>query len=488
MPVINQIYTSINSINFGKDALLKLVEILNHLSISKKHSNMNAALESEVFETLEFKNVSFAYNYGLRDEREVLNNNNIKINKGDFVGVIGSSGSGKTTLIDLILCLLFPHTGKITVNDKNIEENIDWWRKKVAYIPQEIFIIDASLKDNILLGDDFNDSNSKKLMTALNSSRLDDLVKSLPNGLDTILGERGVNLSGGQRQRIAIARAIYHDREFLILDESTSALDNETEKEISSVIEKMLPHKTIIAIAHRQSTLKSCNKIFKISDGVTLETSLSAEKHVFMISTKKIISLFTTKRADSYHQRNLISKVKNESSIKFHLVATGNHLSSNQGNTIDEIVKNNPNLFKLDIGSDKTDQESINQNIIKINASVFKYLIENNPDAAILLGDRYEMCVLAQCLYSNRVPIVHLHGGELTLGSLDDGYRHAISKFSMLHFVANETYKDRLIKMGENPDSIHISGAMVIDNILNLKKMTWDEIQKKLVQLARNSY
>ena len=90
----------------------------------------------------------------------------------------------------MILCLLFPHTGKITVNDKNIEENIDWWRKKVAYIPQEIFIIDASLKDNILLGDDFNDSNSKKLMTALNSSRLDDLVKSLPNGLDTILGER----------------------------------------------------------------------------------------------------------------------------------------------------------------------------------------------------------------------------------------------------------------------------------------------------------
>ena len=199
-----------------------------------------------------------------------------------------------------------------------------------------------------------------------------------------------------------------------------------------------------------------------------------------MISTKKIISLFTTNRADYYLQRNLISKLNNESSIKFHLVATGNHLSSNQGNTIDEIVKNNPNLFKLDIGSDKTDQESINQNIIKINASVFKYLNENKPDAAILLGDRYEMCVLAQCLYSNRVPIVHLHGGELTLGSLDDGYRHAISKFSMLHFVANETYKDRLIKMGENPDSIHISGAMVIDNILNLKKMTWDEIQKKV--------
>ena len=165
-----------------------------------------------------------------------------------------------------------------------------------------------------------------------------------------------------------------------------------------------------------------------------------------MISTKKIISLFTTNRADYYLQRNLISKLNNESSIKFHLVATGNHLSSNQGNTIDEIVKNNPNLFKLDIGSDKTDQESINQNIIKINASVFKYLNENKPDAAILLGDRYEMCVLAQCLYSNRVPIVHLHGGELTLGSLDDGYRHAISSLACFILLQMKLIKIDLLR------------------------------------------
>ena len=214
--------------------------------------------------------------YSSDKKRKVFNNANLVIEKGDYVGIIGPSGSGKTTLIDLILCLLVPQDGKIKVNQRDLQSSISWWREKIAYIPQEIFIIDASLKENILLGDLCEGKNQNKLHNALKDAHLEDLVNSMPDGLDSKLGERGVNLSGGQRQRIAIARALYHDREVLILDESTSSLDSETEKKISAVINDMLPNKTVIAIAHRHSTLESCNKIIQIKNGEILDGFLDA--------------------------------------------------------------------------------------------------------------------------------------------------------------------------------------------------------------------
>tara|TARA_Y100000768_G_C23978471_1_gene684335 strand:- start:371 stop:2158 length:1788 start_codon:yes stop_codon:yes gene_type:complete len=277
MPMINQIYTSVNTINFGKDALMQLVSIIHKMTPDKLENFKNEINHRDSFKNLEFDNIKFSYNHDSHKNREVFNKANLVINKGDYVGIIGPSGSGKTTLIDLILCLLVPQDGEIRVNQRDLMQSIAWWRNKIAYIPQEIFIIDASLKDNILLGDEFHEQNQNKLMNALKAAHLEDLIKSMPDGLESMLGERGVNLSGGQRQRIAIARALYHDREVLILDESTSALDSETEQKISSVIKDMLPNKTIIAIAHRHSTLESCNKIIKINNGEILKTSLKAE-------------------------------------------------------------------------------------------------------------------------------------------------------------------------------------------------------------------
>ena len=277
MPMINQIYASVNTINFGKDALMQLVSIINKMSPDKLENTKNEIDSKDSFRDLEFENIQFSYSHTTDKKRKVFSNANLIIKKGDYVGIIGPSGSGKTTLIDLILCLLVPQDGMIKVNKKDLQKSISWWRKKIAYIPQEIFIIDASLKDNILLGDQFREDSHSRLINALKDAHLEDLVESLPDGIDSMLGERGVNLSGGQRQRIAIARALYHDREVLILDESTSSLDSETEEKISTVINDMLPNKTVIAIAHRHSTLKSCNKIIKIVNGEILEGSLEVE-------------------------------------------------------------------------------------------------------------------------------------------------------------------------------------------------------------------
>jgi ATP-binding cassette, subfamily B, bacterial PglK len=277
MPMINQIYASVNTINFGKDALMQLVSIINKMSPDKLENAKNEIDSKDSFRDLEFENIQFSYSHATDKKRKVFSNANLIIKKGDYVGIIGPSGSGKTTLIDLILCLLVPQDGMIKVNKKDLQKSISWWRKKIAYIPQEIFIIDASLKDNILLGDQFREDSHSRLINALKDAHLEDLVESLPDGIDSMLGERGVNLSGGQRQRIAIARALYHDREVLILDESTSSLDSETEEKISTVITDMLPNKTVIAIAHRHSTLKSCNKIIKIVNGEILEGSLEVE-------------------------------------------------------------------------------------------------------------------------------------------------------------------------------------------------------------------
>ena len=276
MPMINQIYASVNTINFGKDALMQLVSIIKKMSPDKLENSRDDIHYKEPFLDLEFDNIKFSYNYSSDKKRKVFNNANLVIEKGDYVGIIGPSGSGKTTLIDLILCLLVPQDGKIKVNQRDLQSSISWWREKIAYIPQEIFIIDASLKENILLGDLCEGKNQNKLHNALKDAHLEDLVNSMPDGLDSKLGERGVNLSGGQRQRIAIARALYHDREVLILDESTSSLDSETEKKISAVINDMLPNKTVIAIAHRHSTLESCNKIIQIKNGEILDGFLDA--------------------------------------------------------------------------------------------------------------------------------------------------------------------------------------------------------------------
>ena len=221
----------------------------------KKHS----------FQLLDLQNISFRYP-GIREY--ILRGVDIKIHKGESLGLIGTSGVGKTTFIDLLMGLLEPEEGKIFLDNELLSGKVlHQWRSQIAYIPQQIFIIDDSLKKNVALGVPDEEIDMKKVELALKQSQLFSLLDQLPQGVDTLLGERGIRLSGGQRQRVALARAFYHDRDVLIMDEATSALDSETEKEIVSEIQLLKGKKTLIVIAHRLSTIGHCDRILRLERG-----------------------------------------------------------------------------------------------------------------------------------------------------------------------------------------------------------------------------
>ena len=228
----------------------------------------------EPFSVLELKNIEYTYPNTLT---KALDKINFTIEKGESIGVIGKSGSGKSTLMDLILGLLEPQKGEIYFNKSQINNLADEWRIQVAYLPQEIFLIDSTIRNNITFSEDKKSINDNLVIESLKKARLSEFVEQLPKGLDTILGEKGVRLSGGQKQRIALARAFYHKRSILILDESTSALDNETEQEIVKEIHRLKGIKTIIVIAHRLSTVANCDRIYRLNEGSVVEVGTPQE-------------------------------------------------------------------------------------------------------------------------------------------------------------------------------------------------------------------
>lgn len=201
----------------------------------------------------------------------VLDGLNMSIHKGEAIGIIGESGSGKSTLADIILRLYYPQQGEIMMDGVNINSIPDIWSNIIGYVPQSVFLVDDTIRENVIFGAD--DPNDDKVWEALKKASLDKFVKGLPKGLDTIVGERGVKFSGGQRQRIAIARALYADPQIMILDEATSALDNETEEAVMEAIDSLAGTMTLIIIAHRVTTLKGCDKIYEIIDGKAIERS-----------------------------------------------------------------------------------------------------------------------------------------------------------------------------------------------------------------------
>jgi ABC-type bacteriocin/lantibiotic exporter with double-glycine peptidase domain len=268
-PLVSQIQANVNSLVFGQNSIMLLSGIMKNQGTNVKEDTNNFKKErnrkdaqNEPFKNLQLENVSYAYP---NSDHQSLKNINLTIEKGDFIGLIGPSGAGKTTLVDVMLGFLKPSSGMLKLNGLNAHENIMKWRSHCAYLPQEIFLIDGTLEENITLNR--NKVNPENLTEALKLSKLESLSIELPEGLDTNLGDKGVRLSGGQKQRVAIARSIYNKREVLILDESTSALDTSTEKKVIKELLTLRNEKTIIAIAHRISTLKECNKIFKIYNG-----------------------------------------------------------------------------------------------------------------------------------------------------------------------------------------------------------------------------
>jgi ABC-type multidrug transport system fused ATPase/permease subunit len=197
----------------------------------------------------------------------VLKRINFKIKKGETVGIIGPSGSGKSTLVNLINGLLIPSEGVIKVDEENILFKGKYWKQLIGYVGQEIFLLDETILANITFGIEKNDIDYEKVKYALKTSQLESFVDDLENGINTKVGERGIQLSGGQKQRIGIARALYHTPEILIFDEATASLDGKTEKELMKSIYQFKNQKTIIMIAHRVSTLSGCDKIYELKNG-----------------------------------------------------------------------------------------------------------------------------------------------------------------------------------------------------------------------------
>ena len=187
---------------------------------------------------------------------------------------MGSSGSGKSTFIDVLTGLLRPNKGEVLVDEQNIYLNLKSWRKKLGYVPQNIYLLDDTIKNNIAFGIQEHLIDQKLINEALNKAGLNKFIKELPNGVETNVGERGTKLSGGQAQRIALARALYNKPSVLILDEATNSLDINKENQILETIKTNLKDITVIIVSHRENTVKICDKVYKISDGILKEINL----------------------------------------------------------------------------------------------------------------------------------------------------------------------------------------------------------------------
>lgn len=263
MPSVGRINEHMANIQYANPSINLIYHDLKEVEevmAEKKDEKRDWKFERE----LQVKKVSYHYPDA---EENVLTDVSFVIQKGSSVAFVGPSGAGKTTMVDIILGLLVPQCGKITADGLDVRKNVSLWQREIGYIPQTIYLSDDTIKNNIAFGILEEDIDEEAVREAVRKAQLFDFVDNLPDGLDTMVGDRGVRLSGGQRQRIGIARALYHDPEILILDEATSALDNETESAVMEAIDSLKGLKTMIIIAHRLTTIRNVDVIYEVADG-----------------------------------------------------------------------------------------------------------------------------------------------------------------------------------------------------------------------------
>ena len=269
-PSAYRIISSLQRIKFTQKILNSLHKNLIYFDkINFKNIEKYSKIENniEIKNKIRIKDLNFSYN----SKNKLFRDLNLEIKIGETIGIFGDSGSGKSSFINLLIGLINPESGKILINEKDINSNIYQWRKSIGYVPQNIFLIDDTLKKNISFDLENNSENLTRLNESIRQSELTKFIETLQNGLETIVGERGSRISGGQLQRVGIARALYNDPKILVFDESTSALDNETELEILKNIYKFKNKKTLIIITHKKDLLKECDKIYKLENGRFLQ-------------------------------------------------------------------------------------------------------------------------------------------------------------------------------------------------------------------------
>jgi ATP-binding cassette, subfamily B, bacterial PglK len=265
LPSANRVMMAVQNVRFGLPAVDVLHQELRRLTSSPEPA---AATPVPFAHRLMIDKVTFNYP---ESHRPALSAVSLCIERGTTVGIIGGSGAGKTTLVDVILGLLKPDHGAVTVDGSDICGNLRGWQQQIGYVPQTVFLIDDTLRRNVAFGLAPDRIDESAVWRALRAAQLEDFVRGLPQGLDTTAGERGVRLSGGQLQRIAIARALYHDPAVLVLDEATSSLDVHTERGVMDAVRALHGEKTVIIVAHRLSTVAGCDRLFRLDDGTLVE-------------------------------------------------------------------------------------------------------------------------------------------------------------------------------------------------------------------------
>ena len=265
LPSMNRILTNLQNLKSFSPVVKNLKKELNLINDFEKKEIFFPSEEGIVFsKSIEIKKMTFSYE---NTKTKVLNLIDLEIKKADKLGIMGSTGAGKSTLINILLGLLEPDEGQVQVDDKSIFKNIKSWRKLIGYVPQDVYLSDDTIKNNICFVNKNTKIDDKRFDNAIKNSQLRDFVNSLENKEQTLVGENGIRISGGQRQRIGIARALYREPKILILDEATSALDIDTENNILETISRLDKNLTLIIISHRMNTLKKCEKIYKIEKG-----------------------------------------------------------------------------------------------------------------------------------------------------------------------------------------------------------------------------
>ena len=272
LPSVNRINNQLNSMAYFEPFFMGVSDNLQD-EINGANVDMSFANDDDkklpVNDKIEMRDITYAYP---NTTKLIFDHADMVIPVGKSVGIVGTSGAGKSTVVDILLGLLEAQNGRLLADGKDIKGNYRNWLKNVGYIPQMIFMLDDTIRKNVAFGIPEDKINEKRLWEVLKEAQLDTFIKSLPDGLDTGIGERGIRLSGGQRQRIGIARALYYDPEVLILDEATSALDNDTEAAIMESINRLHGRKTLIIIAHRLQTIEKCDLVYRVENGkVTIE-------------------------------------------------------------------------------------------------------------------------------------------------------------------------------------------------------------------------
>ena len=289
IPSVNRVLGAMQSVRYGLPVIDILHKELNLITpaVADTHTSV-----TPFHAVLELSQVTYAY----PDTTEPsLKGISLAIQRGESVGFIGGSGAGKSTLVDILLGLLTPDKGEVRADGKDIQENLRNWQGQIGYVPQSIFLTDDTLRRNVAFGLSNAQIDDVAVQRVIQAAQLEEFVASQPDGLETIVGERGIRLSGGQRQRIGIARALYHDPAVLVLDEATSALDTTTERGVIQAVTALQGKKTVLIVAHRLSTVEHCDRLYRLENGrVVAEGSpqqmLKASTIVAPLAEKDVIT------------------------------------------------------------------------------------------------------------------------------------------------------------------------------------------------------